>query len=129
MSPKHLDNIFLKDKIVVVTDVLRATSTIHYALLSGITEIIPQTEPSACMNYSNEYILAGEKNDKLIKGFSYLNAPYTFKNNSFTDKKMCFCSTNGTKAIIASKGSKETLIGSFLNIGYLTKYLLKQKKI
>jgi len=129
ISPELLEKDFVLNKIVVVVDILRATSTIHYALLSGVSKILPQTDVKQCLKqFNNKTLLVGEKSGKLIKGYQFMNSPFAFAYKEYKGYNMCFCSTNGTKAILATDNSNETLIGSFLNIKTLTSYLLKKKK-
>ena len=40
-SPRNIDELYLKDKNIVVIDVLRASTTIAVALGNGAKEIIP----------------------------------------------------------------------------------------
>ena len=70
----------LKDKVAVVIDVLRATSTIITALYNGCKEVIPADEIEEAVrlakNYEkNTFILGGERNAEKIEGFHLSNSP------------------------------------------------------
>ena len=128
ISPIFLDGIQLGDKTVIVADILRATSTIHHALHSGVTEIAPILLDDVDQYKDKNYLMVGEKAGQLLDGFDILNSPSYFKDRQLAPSKMCFCTTNGTKAIRAAKDAALTLMGSFLNFNFLAQYLLDEIK-
>ena len=71
LSPDLLHLFNLKDKIVVVTDVFRATSVMCTALNNGIVEIIPISNLSQLNEFnSSDYIIAAERDGKIVEGYN-----------------------------------------------------------
>ena len=71
----------LKDRIVVVVDVLRATSTIITGLYNGCKEFIPVIDIEEAVNIAKNYdrdsfLLGGERNAQKIEGFHLSNSPW-----------------------------------------------------
>lgn len=118
------------DCIVVIVDVLRATSAICTALQHGVTEIIPVASIEEALAYQGDtYIHAAERGGEIVAGFHYGNSPLTYLNNpGIQGKKLVLTTTNGTQAIAAAKGHGIIAIGAFSNISALTTWLGQQKK-
>ena len=71
LSPKLLDIYDVKDSVVVIIDVFRATSTIATALYNGAKEIITVDSVEKCIeigNNSANSITAGERDGKVVEG-------------------------------------------------------------
>jgi 2-phosphosulfolactate phosphatase len=114
------------DKIVVVVDILRATSCMTTAFAHGIKSITPFASLEDCLAAKiSEYFTAGERNGEKVVGFDLGNSPFEYMDEKLKGKHIAFTTTNGTQAIVKSLGAKEILIGSFLNLKALTDYLKK----
>jgi len=114
-----LDDLFLKDKNVVVIDVLRATTTITVALINGAKEVIPAESVSTAARISKglgKSILCGERNGKVIEGFALGNSPLEYKSETIRDKSLIFSTTNGTVSIAKSRLAKSCVLASFINL-------------
>ena len=113
-----------RKSIVVVVDILRATSAICTALDLGVKSIIPVStiEDALDLKDCDNHILAAERNGKVVRGFDIGNSPTDYLNKDFQDKKMVLTTTNGTRAINIAKRDHQVVIGSFLNIDALTGY-------
>ena len=111
---------------VVVVDLLRATTVISTAFMEGIEAIIPVQSLELAMSYQGRegYIVAAERNAKLIEGFSYGNSPFHYINTNVTGKILVLTTTNGTKAIHNAKNHK-VITASYLNIDAISKYLIE----
>lgn len=121
------DELVLKDKNVVVIDVLRASSTILTALVNGAKEIIPAESVSVAARISRglgNSILCGERNGKVIEGFKLGNSPFEYSEDNVKSKSLIFSTTNGTVSIVKSKFAKSAVIASFLNISSIVEYLV-----
>lgn len=128
-SPNSFNLFFNENSIVVVIDVLRATSAICTAFHYGIEKVIPVATIEEAKEYMNKgFIAAAERNGEIAKGFSYGNSPFTYMNDTIKGKSMALTTTNGTQAIEIAKYAHKLVIGSFLNIGVLCEWLLKQEK-
>ena len=77
-----------ENTIVVVVDLLRATTVISTAFNFGIKEIIPVASLKIAKTFLNrkDFIVAAERNAMPIKGFDYGNSPFQYMNNDILDK-------------------------------------------
>ncbi len=123
------------NSIVVMIDVLRASSTIANALMNGAKEIIPvESTEKAVELYSKlsreTRLLAGERNGVKPTGFELGNSPFEFETEHIKGKTIILTTTNGTKLYQKAKNAKIKLIGSFVNsdsvINYIDKLILQE---
>ncbi|NLI90749.1 MAG: 2-phosphosulfolactate phosphatase [Peptococcaceae bacterium] len=109
----------LTDKIAVVIDVFRATSTMVTALANGCLAIIPVlTTEEAIERRVTEpgSLLGGERKALRIEGFDLGNSPFEYSPEKVGGKKVIMTTTNGTRAIQAVAGARHIFIASFLNV-------------
>src|SRR5690606_15985110 len=126
-SPDLLHLYDLKDKTVVVVDILRATSCMTTAFAHGVKSIIPVASLEECGVLKKKGLLAAaERDGQIAEGFDLGNSPFSYMNESIVGKELAVTTTNGTLAITKSKDAIQVLIGSFLNISTLAEYLLKE---
>lgn len=117
LTHQDFDNYDHKGKIVVVIDVLRATSTINTLLFLGANHVKPVGSLEECkVLKEDDYIIMAERMGKKVEGFDYGNSPTKFKEENIKGRKVAIATSNGSKAIIKSEGSKRTILCSFLNI-------------
>lgn len=130
LTPDLLPHFDLKDKIVVIIDILRATSCITTALACGVKGIIPVRQVEDCKKLQQEgYLAAAERGGQKVEGFDLDNSPFSYQNPDLKGKVIALTTSNGTLAIDLSKNiAKEILIGSFLNQRTLTDYLIASKQ-
>ena len=119
-----------RKSIVVVVDVLRATSAMCTAFHNGVKKIIPVStvEEALELKDASNHILAAERNGKQVRGFDFGNSPLQYQDNDVKGKTLVMTTTNGTKAINIAKRDHQVVIGSFLNINALVNWLSKQQK-
>lgn len=129
-TPALLPLYNLKNSIVVVIDIFRATSSICYGIENGANSIIPVATVEECKNYEKEgYLLAAERDGKVVEGFNFGNSPFAYTTEKVKDKTIVLTTTNGTHAINESKKTAyQIIIGSFLNLDAVCNYLKKQDK-
>lgn len=129
LSPALLSLTDVKNKTVVVIDILRATSSICVAFNTGVAKILPVSTPDEAKLFKDfDFLCAAERNAEKIEGFDLGNSPKEFSNPLLADRNIAFTTTNGTKAVKLSKenGANIIAIGSFLNLETLVKWLQKQ---
>ncbi len=116
--------------IVVVIDVLRATSAICAAFDNGIKKIIPVSTVEEAIEYkrNKNYIVAAERKGKIVDGFEFGNSPYSYMNENIKGKTLVLTTTNGTKAFHTAKDAKHVIIGSLINLDAVCDYLFKEYK-
>ena len=122
---------YFKDEfeIVVVIDVLRATTAICVAFEYGIKSIIPVPTLEDALEYKKEGFLVGaERKGQIVEGFDFGNSPYSYMKNEFKGKDVVLTTTNGTKSIAAAKDADTLVIGALVNVDALTTWLIKQNK-
>ncbi len=119
-----------ENSIVVVIDVLRATSAICTAFENGVQKLIPVATVEEAMEYKKNGFMAGaERDGKICEGFECGNSPFSYMDPKLKGKTIVLSTTNGTKAIHAAKDSSyKVIIGSFLNIEAIVDYLGKYQK-
>ena len=130
LSPALFDIYADRKSIVVVVDILRATSAMCVAFDRGVEKIVPVSTVEEALDYKNKdnYILAAERNGKIVSGFDFGNSPLLYLKENLTNKSLVVTTTNGTKAINIAKIDHEVVIGSFLNIDSLTNFLIEKDK-
>ena len=126
LTPDLIHQFDLHESVAVVIDILRASSTITTAIGNGAESIKLVETPAECKVLKEEgYIAAGERNGKKVRGFDLGNSPYDFINADIEDKKIALTTTNGTNALMKSKGALQVLTGAFLNYSALLAYMEK----
>ncbi|HVK58028.1 MAG TPA: 2-phosphosulfolactate phosphatase [Candidatus Kapabacteria bacterium] len=128
-----LKNRDLSGTTCVVFDVLRATSSIVTALANGAASVTPVATIEEAVRAKEEdpkVLLAGERDGFRITSkltgsvdFDFGNSPREFAEAALGGKKIVMTTTNGTRALKASLGAKEIIVGSFLNLSEVADYL------
>jgi 2-phosphosulfolactate phosphatase len=122
---------YYKDEfeIVVVIDVLRATSAICTAFQNGIKSIIPVPSVEEALDYKKKGWLAGaERKGQIVDGFDFGNSPFSYMREEFRNREVVLTTTNGTKSLDVAKDAEVVVVGSFLNLDALSKWLAEQNK-
>ena len=117
------------NKLVVVVDILRATSVISTAFHYGLSELIPVSSVEQAKQYMNKegYIVAAERNAEPIEGIPLGNSPFQYMNDDVKNKRLVLTTTNGTKSIkLASK--HEVISASFVNQDAVYNFIMRSKK-
>ncbi|MEA2021875.1 MAG: 2-phosphosulfolactate phosphatase [Candidatus Caldatribacteriota bacterium] len=119
----------LDDKLIVVIDVLRASSTIVTALAQGCNGFIPIFSPDKARDKAKEFtkgevLLGGERKGRKIEGFILGNSPREYKKEIIKDKIIIFTTTNGVKTLEMAKNASDIAICSFLNLKAICDYCL-----
>jgi len=127
-SPNTLDEIDLRDKTIVVIDVLRASTTITYAMNAGAREVIPVGSVDQAMKivgnlFSTSTILCGERGGKRIEGFKLGNSPAEYTPEAVEGKALILTTTNGAVALTKAKHARHCFVGSFVNLSAVVRTL------
>ncbi len=120
-TPGPVDELALRERTVVVLDVLRASSTIITALGNGAREVIPAATVESAMKIAGnlgpeQALLGGERNGRIIPGFHLGNSPAEYTESKVRGKSIIFTSTNGSQAIVKARYAAELAIGAFINL-------------
>jgi len=132
--PKFIDPEELVGGTAVVIDVLRATTTIAYALDAGAKQIIPCLEIAdalaAAEQFSpDEVLLGGEREGSPIEGFDLGNSPDEYTPERVEGKTVVFSTTNGTRAINHARAADEVFLAAFVNAGAVARRLFDREHI
>jgi len=115
--------------IIVVIDVLRATSAIATALHCGVEGVIPVGTLEEAIQYRTKgYMVGAERDGQVVEGFDFGNSPYAYMNPDMKGKTVVLTTTNGTKAIQLARDKKIVVIGCLNNLDILCQWLIEQKQ-
>jgi len=135
ISANYINEEYLKDKIVIIIDMLRATSVITTAINNGAKEIIPILTVEEAYKKKEELkaigieaLLGGERNAIKVEGFDFTNSPLEYTKERVNEKTIILTTTNGTRAINLSKNAKKIFIASMLNAKAVVAELKKEKE-
>jgi 2-phosphosulfolactate phosphatase len=128
-SPKLYPVYEDKESIVVIIDVLRATSAICTAFHHGAEKIIPVATVDEARKYKAQGMMAGAERDAIkVEGFDFGNSPFDYMGPEIEGKTIALTTTNGTQAIDVSRNAYQVVIGAFTNISALCDWLVSQNR-
>lgn len=127
---QEINDLNLKNKIVVAIDTFRATSTIITALNYNIERIYPVEDIKEAKQFieDNSYIVAGERDGKKIPDFDLGNSPRSYKSNLLAAKRLVLTTTNGSKLLKRLVGADNIYVASLLNQTAIAMLLNQQQK-
>jgi 2-phosphosulfolactate phosphatase len=118
--PAHVEPAELAGSTVIVIDMLRASSTICYALAGGVTCVVPLLEIDDTLALAKQLgrefvVLGGERSGHIIAGFDLGNSPSEYTPDRVKGKMMLFTTTNGTRALAHASEADHVLVGCVVN--------------
>jgi 2-phosphosulfolactate phosphatase len=132
LSPALLHLYDVSNAVVVIIDVLRATSTIATALYNGAKCVIPVDSVAKCIELGRQIdgITAGERDGMIAEGLKHGNSPFEYPRTFVGGKTLVLTTTNGTKLLhmALDRGAGQIVTGSFPNLGAVCSYLLAQNQ-
>ena len=132
LSPSMLHLYDASNTIVVIIDVLRATSTIATALFNGARHVVPVDTVDLCIALGREpgTVTAGERDGNIAEGLQYGNSPVEYPRKFIEDKILLLTTTNGTRLLYMAleRGAKNIITGSFPNLSAVAAHLIAQKQ-
>jgi 2-phosphosulfolactate phosphatase len=116
--------------IVVVIDVLRATSAMITAFDHGAAAILPVPTLEEARSFIGKpgHIVAAERDGERVEGFAFGNSPLAFAQADLRGKTIVMTTTNGTRALAEAKHAKQVVLGAFLNLSALSDWLKEQNE-
>ncbi len=127
-GPAAFANAVAQKHVVILVDVLRASSTIITALANGATAVIPvptideARERAAVLP---EAFLAGEREAHPPPGFDFGNSPQSFVNPQIRGHPIILTTSNFTRTLGHLSKSATVLVGAFLNIEHVAATALR----
>ena len=119
LKKEELDSQRLPGKVVVVLDVLFATSSIVTALAHGAVEVVPFLNGEAALQEAarrpkGSYVLSGELNAMTLAGFSH-PMPMSLLEENLSGKTLIYSTTNGTVALGKAREADHVYAAALLN--------------
>ena len=129
LTPAIFDRYADADAIVVVIDTLRASSAICNAFANGAESLIPVRSLDEAREYKMKGYMVAAERDGYVQDFAdFGNSPFNFTPERVRGKTIVYSTTNGTRTIDEASVCYKVVIGSFLNISSLEKWLLEQDR-
>jgi 2-phosphosulfolactate phosphatase len=117
------------DSIVVIIDILRATSAICTAFENGAESIIPVAGIDEAKEYKRKgYLVAAERDGYVLDFADFGNSPFNFTRERVEGRTIVYSTTNGTGIIKMASNAASILIGSFLNISAVAEWINSRDK-
>jgi 2-phosphosulfolactate phosphatase len=119
-SPLQVKPSDTQARLVLIVDVLRASTTVATALGNGAKSVIPLEGPDDVITRSREFhrsqiVLAGEQRIYPITGFDLGNSPQAFQAKVVEGKTILLTTTNGTRTLLGVQGARDIVIASYVN--------------
>ena len=125
---EELDSVRVPGKVVVVLDILFATTTMVTALAHGAKEIVPVADEKAaraCAAQDPDCVLSGELYAETLSGFAH-PAPLALVAHGVAGKSVVYSTTNGTVAMTQASGAARVYCGALLNARQLVEHIVAQ---
>jgi 2-phosphosulfolactate phosphatase len=127
---EELDSVRIPGKVVIVLDILFATTTMVTALAHGATDVVPVLDEAAARAYGKDlsehsFVLAGELYAETLPGFAH-PAPLALLEHGVAGKTVVYSTTNGTVAMTQAAGAARVYCGALLNARALVERILAQ---
>ncbi|HEX2199361.1 MAG TPA: 2-phosphosulfolactate phosphatase, partial [Burkholderiales bacterium] len=124
---EELDHVRVPGKVVVVLDILFATTTMVTALAHGATEVLPVLDEAAARACGgglarDACVLAGELYAEVIPGFAH-PAPLSLLEHGVKGKTLVYCTTNGTVAMAQCAAAARVYCGALLNARAIVEHI------
>ncbi len=117
-----------EESVVVVVDILRATSAICTAFENGVDEMIPVPGIEEARKYKNRgFVVAAERDGKVLDFADFGNSPYNFTPENVKGKKVAYSTINGAKSIKMAHKSEMVVLASFINLTAVSDLLERVK--
>lgn len=117
LKREELDPARLEGKVIIVLDILFATTTIVHAFASGARRVRPVRNREEGLRAAEGLaacVLAGEHMARPIEGFSPAT-PIALAEVGLDGSEMVYCTTNGTQALVSVAHAAHVYVGSMLN--------------
>lgn len=128
-SPALIQLHDVRESVVVVIDILRATSSMCVAFANGVKSIIPVATVEESLAFKKlGYLIGAERNGEMMEGFDLGNSPFSYMEPFVKGRDIALSTTNGTQAIVAARNAHTIVAGSFLNLDVLCEWLKQQNR-
>src|SRR3954452_5344472 len=127
---EELDSVRIPGKVVVVLDILFATTTMVTALAHGASEIVPVLDETAARAFGRDlaagtFVLSGELYANTLPGFAH-PAPLSLLEHGVEGKTLVYSTTNGTVALTQAAGASQVYCGALLNARAVCQHIVSR---
>jgi 2-phosphosulfolactate phosphatase len=132
LSPAELeDKGSLKNTIVLVADIFRASATMCMMLSKGAIALVLFESVQAALEFHNNNpdensLLAGEQGGLLPVGFDLGNSPIEIQSCDFYTKTIRYVTTNGTTMLRRTGTAAHQIVASFVNLDSVVSFVNSQ---
>jgi 2-phosphosulfolactate phosphatase len=116
--------------LAVVIDVFRAFSVACYVFHNGAERIIAVGDIDKAYELKKRhphYVLMGERDGKIQRGFDYGNSPAHIENVSFAGRTVVQTTSAGTQGIDNAREADEIVTASFVNAAAVIEYIRRKE--
>jgi 2-phosphosulfolactate phosphatase len=118
-----------REAVVVVTDILRASSAIVTAFMNGVESVIPVATLEEARDFKERGFMVAAERDGIVRDFAdFGNSPFNFTRDRVSGQQIVYSTTNGTQAIRLASGCWQVVIGAYLNLGAVADHIKKEKR-
>jgi 2-phosphosulfolactate phosphatase len=133
LTPERLTPERLAQSVAVVIDVLRATTTIVYALAAGCGAVWPIEEVEDARRVAGQMragrvLLGGERDGVPPEGFDLGNSPGEYTCARCKGTTLVLTTTNGTRALLRAAAASRTLVAGFVNFSAVCEQLADEAR-
>lgn len=130
LKKEELDGQRLEGKVVIVLDILFATSSIVAALAHGAAAVIPTTDGEAALaesqrHASGSFVLSGELHANTLPGFVH-PTPLRLLAQGLQGRTLIYSTTNGTVALTKSERAPHVYAAALLNASATVEHIVAQ---
>ena len=117
---QHMAPADVQGRVVLVIDVLRASTTVAVALAHGARAVVPFDSSDEVIARAKQFerddvLLAGERRMHAIPGFDLGNSPLEYTPEKVEGKTVLLTTTNGTVALAGIQGARDVVVASYVN--------------
>ncbi len=132
-TPDTIKQEHLENRVAVVIDVLRASTTICTALKNGCKAIIPCDDLEKARNIHASIgpeaaLLCGERLGQKLPGFDLGNSPDEYAPDVVKGMTLIFASTNGSRTLVKTARAALTLVCGFSNLSAMAQFLADEQR-
>jgi 2-phosphosulfolactate phosphatase len=125
-SPSLYEADLHRGSVVVIIDVLRASSAICTAFENGADSLIPVAEVNEAREYKNRGFLVAAERDGFVLDFAdFGNSPFNFTREKVRGKTIVYSTTNGTGIIRQASSASAIAVGCFMNMRAVTEWIMR----
>lgn len=130
LKKEELDGERLDSKVVIVLDILFATTTMVGVLSEGADAVLPMPDgPAALLEAAkhdpSKVLLAGELNAETLPGFLQAS-PTALMASGVKGRTLIYATTNGTPALLAARTAHKAYVAALTNAQAVVDHVLRE---